>query len=257
MLLVYLDESGIGNIEHEKHVVVAGVIIQAEQYKAVQKRIEEVRDKYVPERHRKGFVFHANELYQGMEKKISRDEFPLEQRRNALEELISILSEFHIPVVQGWHERAHVTKQHPELNSKKAVVLAQAIASTQCLATVEHFTRTYALQTSLALLIYENNDQCKTTVKVMQKQFQDPENLKKLASPKDYERASKVIPLQRVIDTAHFAEKSEAPMLQLADVCAYFINRRIMGRPDSMRFLKHIMNQLTSNAHSRWPTAIN
>lgn len=111
MLLVYLDESGIGDIQHEKYVVVAGVIVQSEQFKSVQKRIEEVRDKYVPEKYRNGFVFHATDLFQGSEKPISRAEFPLALRHDALEELISIVGELKLPVVQAWQDRAAVRKK--------------------------------------------------------------------------------------------------------------------------------------------------
>lgn len=253
MLLVYLDESGIGDIQHEKYVVVAGVIVQSEQYKAVQKRIEEVRDKYVPEKYRKNFVFHAADLFQGSEKLIGKAEFPLAQRHDALEALISITSELKLPVVQAFHEREAVRRDHPNLNAQEAVVLTQAIAATSCMLTVEGFTQRYAQASTLALIIYENNNQAKKLVKSMHKEMLNPDNLGKLVDPGDIERMKKIVPLQRVIDTAHFAEKSEAPILQLADVCAYFIKRRLMGRMDSMRFLIHVMNQLTSNAHSLWP----
>jgi hypothetical protein len=253
MLLVYLDESGIGDIQNEKYVVVAGVVVQAEQYKAVQKRIEDVRDRYVPEKYRKGFVFHATDLFQGSEKLISRDEFPMAERHNALEELISIASELNLPVVQAHHDREVVRHDRPELNAQDAVVFTQAIAATSCMLLIESFIQRYALPSTLALLIYENNDQAKKLVKSMHKQMQDAENVAKLSDPKDVERVKRVVPLQRVIDIAHFAEKSEAPILQLADVCAYFIKRKTMGCEKSDRFLARIMSQLTTNTHGFWP----
>lgn len=253
MLLVYLDESGIGDIQNERYVVVAGVIVQAEQYKTVQKRIEEVRDKHVPEKYRKGFVFHASDLFKGSEKPISKTEFPLEKRRDALEELISIIADLNLPVVMAHQDREVVRRDHPTMNAQEAVVFTQAITATACMVSVEAFTQRYALPSTLALTIYENNDQAKKRVKEMHKEMLNPDNLHKFADPKDVERVRNLIPLQRVIDTAHFAEKTEAPILQLADVCAYFIKRRLNGRMDSMRFLDRIMNQLTSNAHGLWP----
>jgi hypothetical protein len=253
MLLVYLDESGIGDAKHEKYVVVAGVIVQSEQYKVVQTRIEQVRDQYVPEKYRNGFVFHAADLFQGSEKVMNKAEFPLTKRRDALEGLISIIGELNLPVVQAFHDREVVRRDRPEFSVQEAVVFTQAIAATSCMLTVEAFARRYAQDSSLALVIYENNDQAKKLVKSMHREMLNKSNVKKLTDPKDIERAENLIPLQRVIDTAHFAEKNEAPILQLADVCAYFIRRRLMGRMDSMRFLNHVMNQLTSNAYSLWP----
>lgn len=253
MLLVYLDESGIGDAKNEKYVVIAGVVVQAEQYKGVVSRIDAIRDKYVPEKYRKGFVFHANEMFQGGERRISRDEFPMEQRQGALEELISIVSELHLPVVLAHHERQVVREHNPSLNEQEAVALTQAIAAMSCTLLVESFVQKNALASTLALLIYENNDQARGLVKTMHKKMQTGANLERLTDPKDIERVGRVIPLRRVIDTAHFAEKDEAPILQLADVCAYFIRRRLAGRMDSQRFLDRIMNQITTNAHGLWP----
>lgn len=252
MLYVYLDESGIGDIQNEKHVIVAGVIVQAEQQDAVQKRIEEVRDKYVPEKYRKDFVFHAADLFQGSKKVMSREAFPTAQRRDALEELIAIASELKLPIVQAWHSREDVGRAFPDLDAKGAVVRAQAIAATSCMLTVEAFTQRYALDSTQALITYENNDQAKSLVNVMHNDMQKPDTLRRL-DPRDAEKMKKLIPLKRVLEATRFAEKGEAPILQLADVCAYFIRRRMTGRMDSMRFLGHIMNQLTSNAESLWP----
>lgn len=252
MLLVYLDESGIGDIKLERYVVVAGVIVEADQYEAVKQKIEAVRDKYVPEEYRNGFVFHATDLFQGSEKRISRAEFPTEQRHNALEALISIVDEMNLPVALAHHDREVVCRDRPEMSKREAAVFTQGIAATSCLLLVESHAQRHAHPSTNVLVTYENNDQARGLVKEMHKMMRDATNLAKLADARDAARVSKVVPLKRVIDTARFAEKSQEPLLQLADVCAYFIKRRLMQREDSMRFLDRIMKQLLTNDRGRW-----
>lgn len=252
MLFVYLDESGIGDIRVERYVVVAGVIVEAHQYEAVQQKIEAVRDKYVPEKYRKGFVFHATDLFQGSQKRISRDEFPTEQRHNALEDLISIVEKMNLPVALAHHDREVVCKDRPEMSTREAVAFTQGIAATSCLLLVESYAQRHSHPSTNVLITYENNHQARELVKEMHKMLQDPTNLAKVTDPEDLARLTKVIPLKRVIDSARFAEKSEEPLLQLADVCAYIIKRRLMRREDSMRFLNRIMSQLLTNDRGRW-----
>jgi hypothetical protein len=252
MILVYLDESGIGDARNEKYVVVAGVIVPDTMYLDVVGRISQVRDKHVPEKYRHDFIFHATDLFQGSEKRITKSEWPLAKRHDALEELISIPEQLKIPVAQGWVERQKIRNDRPELNAQDAVVLTQAIASTVCMLSIERFMRLHTAEDALAMLIFENNDQAKKTVKQQHQEMSRPTFIRQIR-PDVAHLVGNVLPVQRIIDTAHFAEKHEAPILQLADACAYIIKRRMMGRMDSERFLKHLEHQLITNPKGGWP----
>jgi hypothetical protein len=39
------------------------------------------------------------------------------------------------------------------------------------------------------------------------------------------------LPLRKIIDTVHFAEKADARPLQLADLCAFILGRGLKGNP--------------------------
>src|SRR5687767_13402224 len=108
MLFAYLDESGIGDINNEKHVVIAGVLVSDQKVDALEKRIAEVRDKHVPEKYRNGFIFHAADLYQGNDKRIGKEDWSTSSRRDALEELMQIPAEFELPVAQGHVPRERI-----------------------------------------------------------------------------------------------------------------------------------------------------
>lgn len=101
---VYLDESGISI--HERFTVVAGVVIHADfQWKAVESHIEELINEYVPIEHRKGFVFHAKDLFHGAGTVFDRRKFPLERAHDALEKLVSTPSYHRLPIVYGWERK--------------------------------------------------------------------------------------------------------------------------------------------------------
>src|SRR2546430_2602291 len=87
--LVYLDESGSST---EPFLVVAGVIIDADkQWRLVERNVNELIGKYVPEENQKGFIFHATDMLGGHGIFAKHRE----RWREALRELLEIPSKFH------------------------------------------------------------------------------------------------------------------------------------------------------------------
>lgn len=87
--LVYIDEAGISNPKQEPFLVVAGVIVHADQkLNAIERHLEHILERHIPARQRDGFVFHATELFNGGGKVFRRQksdvigpvEWPLERR---------------------------------------------------------------------------------------------------------------------------------------------------------------------------------
>jgi hypothetical protein len=81
--ILYLDESGIGNIKSDPILVVAGVIIHADtQWGAIQGRLDDLLTEMTPMGAKKPSYFHAKDVYHGS------GEFPRntweEIRRNSL-----------------------------------------------------------------------------------------------------------------------------------------------------------------------------
>jgi hypothetical protein len=250
MLFAYLDESGIGDISREKHVIIAGVIVRDVQIAELDARIGEVRDKHVPERYRNGFIFHASDLYQSTEKVISRNDWPTANRWDALEELMSLVGEFELPVAQSNVPREQILKDRTELTPDKAVQMAQAIAATTCMLHIERFATLWTPPDTQVTLIYENNDSAREAVK-QQQEFMSSDEMQKQISPALRERIGNLLPPRRVLTTPQFAKKEHAPILQLADACAYIVRRVTFGK-DCTRFTRHIKDLVITNREGRW-----
>jgi hypothetical protein len=55
------------------------------------------------------------------------------------------------------------------------------------------------------------------------------------------------LPLRKVVDTPHFAAKRDSSLLQLADLCAFLIMRRLNRKNDTQPFFEAIAHQLFWN----------
>jgi hypothetical protein len=105
MRLVYLDEAGVSNPAQEPFLIVAGVIIDADQdWRSLALHLKSLARKYLPEDDRDGFVFHAHEIWHGSGY-WQRDKWPRERRIAMLQDLAGIPARFHLPVVVGAIDR--------------------------------------------------------------------------------------------------------------------------------------------------------
>jgi hypothetical protein len=53
-----------------------------------------------------------------------------------------------------------------------------------------------------------------------------------------------VLPLDRIVESVHFAEKNESSLLQVADVCAFAIKRKIMNATHADRLYDPLKDQI-------------
>jgi hypothetical protein len=245
---VYLDESGIGNAKDDRFVVTAGVVVHADvHWKPLEQYLLDLVDEMVRPEDRHGFYFHGTDLFHGT-KKTHRDIYPKELRWDVLRRLCFAVEKFHLPVVVGFVDRAD-----PLLlgaNPNDTVIRAQTVTAGLCLLQVEEYMQEFAYTGELATMVYENNNQCRTHIKRLQKQFLDRQAAPALRTfethmlGKPY--STQHLPLKRVVDTANFVEKEDCCILQIADACAFVIKRHLMGKSDSEQFVAPIFNQLAS-----------
>jgi hypothetical protein len=85
----------------------------------------------------------------------------------------------------------------------------------------------------VVFIVAEDNPDARRHIKAAQALMQDRRAVAELLPPAMHS----YLPLTRVVDTVHFAAKSEAPLLQLADACASTHRRFYSGAPDSDRFM--------------------
>jgi hypothetical protein len=229
--LVYLDEAGISNSREEPILVVAGIIVHGDdQWKNLEQEILSLRDEYIPEQFREGFVFHATELFSGG-KFFNRESWPKQMRWEILLRLLKIINDHKLPVVVGHVDRATFNPQMPEGAKVSIETVAHTAAFTGCAIQVEHWMRTHA-DSEVAMLIAEDRDRVKKMIKMAQTE------LKKNVSPLTEELFSMTpyLPLTKIVDTVHFAGKTESSLLQLADACAFVLKRSLANKPDASVF---------------------
>lgn len=232
---VYLDEAGISNPEQEPWVVVAGIIVHADdQWRALEKYLADLIEDVVPPDRRDGFYFHASDIWSGSKKgHFPKDEFSGDYRWKILEELCSIPQQFQMQIICGFVDRRRrIFGNVRDITPSGETIAEQTSAYFVCALQAEKFMREAAGPDEVALLIAERADAAKP-IKNLHNWLRDPKGVGawQAAEPDDTWRA--YMPVERIVETAHFADKQDSLPLQLADTCAFFIKRHLMGRQNS------------------------
>ncbi len=245
--MIYLDESGVS--PDEPFLVVAGVVIHADkQWKAIEKYLHDMADDLIPPDMRAGFFFHSTELYSGG-KRFKRDRWPKENRWKILEELVSIPTKFDLPIVCGivFKEDFKVRQtRHLALSSGLTIketlaVRAQAVALMICAISFEQWASKAAESNEVGLMIAEDNKEARTLMRNMINFNRNHELVALLP-----EGTRKHVPLTRIVDTVHYAEKLDSSPLQIADACAFTLMRRLRRGADCERFYKLLEPQIVN-----------
>jgi hypothetical protein len=245
--LIYADESGISI--HEKITVVAGVIIDADkQWISVKRAIDALINEYVPEEHRRDFVFHAKDLFSGA-KIFDRNKYPIERAHEALKKLLSVPGQMRLPIVYGFTRKYHPSSASTKEQRRAEAATYHSHTFALCVLAAERYMRGYADPSEIATVIAENNTDTRNVIKAMHVLLQGRDRSSGL-SPQIYaslqEHSADCLPVTRIIDTVHLASKDEAILLQLADACAliirYALERKAHAEPffDALSWGSHI-----------------
>jgi len=248
MRLVYLDEAGISNPAHEPFLVVAGVVVNADrQFKLIEQHLDSLVEKYIPKAKRSGFAFHAMELFHG-NRNFDRASWPLETRLEILDALVQIPAKFDLPICFGVTDREDLSKRNGP-NTPAALVeqIAHGHAYGKCVSQIEVVMRATA-QDEVAMLIAEDREQVRNVLKFAQAVLtgRPPRSFENAADDAGlYESPMRfILPLQRIVETIHFAQKSESSLLQIADVCAFVIKRHFAKSSHADRLFAPLESQI-------------
>jgi hypothetical protein len=225
--LLYLDEAGIDR--RASALCVAGVLVHGDaQWPQVDRRILDLIEKYIPGKDQLGFVFHATDIFHGSRYFDRRKpEWSDENRRAAiLDELADIIDDLHIPVVLGLYDKENFSKLVLEETGSTmgSDSIAQLVAILNCLSKADHWLATNA-DMELTTVVHEDGVRIKPLIKRLVRAARDRQLLLAMGLSDEWIEASGYLPLRRIIDTVHFAEKSDARPLQLADLCAFIVSR--------------------------------
>jgi hypothetical protein len=242
--IAYLDESG--RSRHEPIIVVAGVIVHGDRsYRKIEEALDKVVEEEIPESDREGFVLHANHLFHG-NNYFDKGKWPRERRFPVLERLARLPAAFGLPIVFGSlikapyrAEVAHGLADLPDRQREEDTDIGEhmsvmAQAEIQIELQMHEFPRD-----EICMLVAEDTDRIKRAVKDSHTFLRDP---KRIAGTEF--AGFPGLPLRKIVDTPHFASKTDSKLLQLADMCAFLIMRRLTRQETSQPFFEVIAPQI-------------
>jgi hypothetical protein len=228
--LLYLDEAGTEF--RAAFLAVAGVLVHGDhQWPEVDRRIVALIKKYIPEPDRLGFVFHATDIFHGSHyfdrRKSEWDS--TEKRWPILADLAQIIADLNLPVVVGTYRKETFGDEEIRNAPKGAQRdLIQGVSVLDCLIWAERWLERYAPAELIRHFVRVARDPA------LMRAWEFPEE-----AAKEFN-----LPLRRIIDTVHFAEKADARPLQLADLCAFILGRAMKGMEVPIGVFETIFRQL-------------
>jgi hypothetical protein len=246
--LVYEDEAGIS--AKEPYLVVAAVIVDADkQLIALERHLDKLVDRWIPESSRKDFIFHATDLFNGTNrgsgKPFERDhpDWPIEKRLEIADALAAIPKKFRLPLTTGWVEKSTFPATEPGITHwatrsvKERIVITHAAAFLACSLKIELWMRRNA-PSEVCMLIVEDNDQSRSVLRETHN-FHQQRNVADLLSMD----ARRYFPLRKIKEDPLFQTKRKSSVLQLADFCGYVAKKYLMGDERYDRFFNPMRDQ--------------
>lgn len=244
--VVYMDEAGIS--KKEPWVVVAGVVVHGDtQWKPLERELDRIVQEEIPEPMQDGFILHATDLFHGSGATPRGEEWPQARRWGILDRIVALPKQFKLPLVFGCIERAKFPKrpetlaETAEFSPDDAAFAAFHVAFGVCTLGAERWMRDNT-EDEIAQLIAENNDRVKRAAKGSHAFFRNRGQLEQ-SGILELDNAD-VLPFERVIGTVHFALKREDRLLQVADACAFFMQRKLRNALGSDRFFTPLQDQI-------------
>lgn len=241
--IAYLDEAGLSNPLQEPYLVVAGIILHAdEHWRPLEEHLRSIGTRYLPDERKP--LFHAKDIFHGtglFDRVKWPDRWPRARRWELLSELCEIPRKFELPVVFGYSQRERLRKrimeQYPSIKEAKAHQVIHADAFTKAVIGVESWMRLSPNRNESVMIIAEDSPKIRGLLKFFHSGYTD-------RYAKVSEEDAKIFHSNHIIDTVHFAAKRESMPLQIADACAFVIKRYLMEKPDSVSFFDVLRPQL-------------
>lgn len=244
MRLIYVDEAGTS--QHELVRVVAAVIVEADrQWAAVVDDIARLISERVPEEYRPGFIFHAKEIFNGGR---FREGWSKDDRLDFIKEFSCIPLVHDLPIAFGCVFSDAAPSIQNTMTWQQKLFLEHSIAFANCMERADYFLRTYLKGEEIGVVVAEDVPSKKRELAQMA-MIQREEPIPLPAEHQSQSTADKaqgifpddtVLEIKKIVDVPHFAEKAQAPLLQLADACA-FTFRRYLSRQSEGENLIHAL----------------
>ncbi|WP_157696572.1 DUF3800 domain-containing protein [Porphyrobacter sp. CACIAM 03H1] len=232
MRLIYLDEAGIS--ASEPVAVVVGIIIDPDKdWRSLETYLRGVAHSYMPEDEREGFVFHAKDISAGNKNFSNNKNWPKERRQDFIKEIL------YARTFLGFSLCVGLCRKHAHHTGHSAALIRHLMAYSFCVIGCEYYIRTYGDINELGMVIAEDTPTARKKIKDIHTELTS----KKSTFPvyRDF------LPLQRIIDTVHFASKADSPLLQFADACAFAFRRYFAGYNDAEPYVDALYGPASSS----------
>jgi hypothetical protein len=240
--LVYLDEAGISNEEQEPYLVVAGVIVDADKkWRALEEYFRALSEEYFRGHTGHPIVFHAMDIWHGR-KLFDRNKWPTKKRLALLRRLAKVPREFDLPIVMG-HVHRVTAKRHMYRGnlSKVPPRLVRANLHGGAFFTAVRRVESWMAKNTkneVAMLIAEDTPEIKDTIHALHKAYTD-QTIDTVGA----------FHSRLIVDAVHFAKKEHSLLLQIADICAFFMKRKLMKKEDSEKLFAELAPQIWWHQH--------
>lgn len=242
---IYLDEAGIS--APEPATVVVGIIVDADKHwRLAAQKVEDLLLQ-VPEEFREGFVFHAKEIWGS---KKYKENWPFSARLPLMIEMMQLPRKLNIPITLGLVRRETEMPEVFKGIKFKKEQYHHISAFHLCLARADKYIRDYCQPNEVATVIAENIPEMQRFLRPMLKLLRESPmviSYDGLAPTKEELQTGQILQdgtlsSTCIVDDVNFVEKREAPLLQLADACAYGFRRYFSKQPYGTLFVQAILN---------------
>ena len=226
MQLIYIDEAGIS--AKEPVLVVVAVMVEADKkWKIVESAINDLFDKFVPAKFREGFIFHGTDIYSGGK---YREDWSFPDRLDFFKRFMSLVIQMKIPLSISMIDR----RNHPgspnsgKLSSEK---FEHIMAYMICVDRADRYLRNYSKSHELGVVVVEDTPGMKKYFKMVHDRLKkNPiEVSSDMLYPYSTESNGETFKISNIVDCPHFVDKTESPMIQLADALAFALRRYFAG----------------------------
>ncbi|WP_143324190.1 DUF3800 domain-containing protein [Caulobacter sp. X] len=273
MRYIYMDEAGTA--DHEPVTVVAGIVVHADtQFRPAENELNSLRNDYVPEHHRTGFLFHSTSIWSNPK---FREGWDREERLALLIGMMSLPRRLEIPISFGI-----VRRSAPEIDVQGLMSQAQfrhLMAFIGAVGRADKYIRDHGTEDEVATLVVENIPEMHRFLKLGLRTLREhPRQLDQNLLRRTQLEISAGQTIQepefsseRIRDGVHFQEKSESPFLQIADAVAFGLRRGFSRQKDGDVFLDAIFGEPLNmsdwegpssyatfmwHLHRAWPNAV-
>lgn len=237
MRFIYSDEAGTGPAEPA--CVVVGVIVHAdEELRHLVAELDRITAHHVPANIADKFHIHGKEIFNGG-KLIKREEWPLDDRLDFMKEILCLPLANDIPIAVGVAHKGIDWKRDigKYTNGLSNNQFDHWMAFTQCMERADYFLRKFLNGAEVGAIVAEDIPEMRSFLSqvglIRREIFLPP--IPTIQSRIDKALGRQPHPLdgriEHIVDVPHFVKKGGAPLIQIADVCAFAFRRQLFRQP--------------------------